>query len=187
MTKKKLALAFCVAVSSALICAVGCSGDAASQPSPSALPSSSSIPAGIYSGRIDVDLTLWVDGVRKEENESRALTIVFDENGRFLDAGGVPFFVGGVYFLDVGNLFFEMFLRSITVIDNRIVLVFSLTAYGDVGTAQIEMTGGQTDTITFDAATGTLTLVRTQQYGGIGSDGAIVDVFLEANAILERG
>ena len=40
---------------------------------------------------------------------------------------------------------------------------------------------------TFDAVAGTLTFVRTQQYGGIGSDGAVLAVSTEGNAILERG
>lgn len=174
----------------AIICLVpmiGCSGDAAPQPSPSVLPSPSSIPSGIYSGTIVVNVTIWEDGVREEMNDSIILTIVFDEDGRFLDADGVPFFAGGLYFIDAGNLFFELFARSITVLDNRIVLRFDLTVHADTGTAQAELTGSQTETITFDAVTGTLTFVRTQQYGGIFSDGASIHFSTEGNAILDRG
>lgn len=151
------------------------------------LPPPSNIPPGIYSGRIDINVTLWVDGVPQFADDSLAFTIIFDENGRFLDADGVPFLAGKVYFWDAGTLSFESFARSITVIDNQIVLRFDLTAHADTGTSQAELTGSQTETITFDAATGTLTFVRTQQYGGIGSDGAILHFSTEGNAILERG
>ena len=174
----------------AIICLVpmiGCSGDASPQQPEPTLPPPSSIPPGIYSGTIAVNVTIWEDGVREETNDSRPLTIVFDENGRFLDGDGVPFAVGKVYWLDTGNLLFEEFARSLIVIDNGIVLRFDLTVYGDLGTTQIEMTGNQTDTITFDATTGMLTFVRTQGYGGIGSDGAILHFSTEGNAILERG
>ncbi len=165
-TKTVLAVALLLVSVSA-----GCSGDDAGQPSPTTLPSPSSIPPGIYSGTIDVNITIWEDGVREEMNDSIILTIVFDEDGRFLDADGVPFFAGGLYFIDAGNLFFELFARSITVLDNRIVLRFDLTVHADTGTAQAELTGSWTETITFDAVTGTLTFVRTNQYGGIFSDG----------------
>ena len=151
------------------------------------LPSSSSIPPGIYSGRIEMDFTSIVDGVTQQGSESRLLTIVFDEDGRFLAADGAPFLAGKVYFLDVGIGTLELFLKSITAIDNTMVLQFDLTVHFDIGTAQIEMTGQQTETITFDAATDTLTFVRTMQYAGIGSDGTIVAASLEGIAVLDRG
>ena len=77
--------------------------------------------------------------------------------------------------------------RSITVVDNRIVLRFDLTVYADFGTVQAEMTGNQTETITFDAVTGMLTFIRTQQYSGVASDGVTLFYLTEGNAILERG
>lgn len=99
----------------------------------------------------------------------------------------MPFLAGQTYWSDTGIVLLEMFTKSITIIDNRIVLRFDLTVEADFGTSQVEMTGSQTETITFNAVTGTLTFVRTQQYSGIASDGVALVYFIEANAILERG
>ena len=170
-----------------LLIIVGCSGDASPQAAPTTLPSPSSIPLGIYSGRLDLDVTFRVDGIPQQTNESVVFTIVFDENGRFLDAGGVPFLVGETYWSDTGITLLEMFTKSITVVGDRIVLRFDLTVHADFGTVQAELTGSQTETITFNAAADTLTFLRTQQYSGISSDGESLFFSTEGNAILERG
>ncbi len=169
-----------------LLVVVGCSADTSPQPSPATRPSPSSIPPGIYSGRLDLDATVRVDGIPQETNESVVFTIVFDENGRFLDAGGVPFMVGATYWSDTGIALLEMFAKSITVFGDRIVLRFDLTVHADFGTVQAELTGSQTETLTFDTVTGTLTFVRSQQYSGISSDGESLFFSVEGNALLER-
>ena len=186
-TKTILAVAIVIAGFASFGCGSDVDGGNTAGGGGPTLPSPSSIPTGIYSGTMDLDVTITVDGVSQQTSDSRFSTMIFDENGRFLDADGVPFLVGGTYFIDVGALSLQMFTRSITVIDNRILLRFDLTVHGDTGTAQIEMTGQQTETITFDAATDTLTFVRTQAYGGISSDGEIVDFAFEGSAILDRG
>ena len=151
------------------------------------LPSPSSIPLGIYSGRLDLNGTVWVNGVPTPFEESTGATVVFDESGRLLDADGAPVFVGGEYVVDGGSVFLELYARSITVIDNSILVRYDLTVYAEFGTSEAEMTGIQTSKFTFDAVTGTLTVVNTQQYSGIASDGVSLLYLTDGNAILERG
>jgi len=116
--------------------------------------------------------------------QSIPFTIVIDQDGRFLDADGLPFVIYKVYYADANPLMLTLVSRSITVANEQIVLRFDLTAVADLGDVRGEFSGSQTDTLTFQADTNTIDFVRSQLYGGLDSNGVAVSFSTQAHATL---
>jgi len=148
------------------------------------LPATSGIPGGIYTGTIDISTTVWVNGSPTTEMQSQPFSIVIDQEGRLLDKDGNPFMINGTYFLDVGVLKFTAFLRSVTATESQILLQFDLEVDADVGTATGEFSGVQTDTLTYQSNDGSIEFIRSQTYGGVGSDDAVISVLVSGTATL---
>lgn len=176
------ALPFVLAVALALLCACP---SATPPPVPDPfLPSASSIPAGIYSGTLDIAATVRVDGDLSTEMESLPFSIVIDQDGRFLDAAGVPFMINQTYYLDIGTIEFTNFCRSISVDDDQILVRFDVTAALDIGSDSASVSGYQTDSLHYDGTNETIVFVRSQVYGGVSTNGDNLNFVNEANASL---
>jgi hypothetical protein len=156
-------------------------------PADLALPPGSSIPAGIYNGNIAIDVTIHAGSDMNSESSSPPFTVVIDENGRLLDSKGSPFVIGQLYHLDAGQLQLDALSQSIAVSGTQILLRFAVTAAVDLGQVHGTFTGSQTDTVSFDANSGEMHFVRSQIYGGVGSDGTPVTFITKGDAILRPG
>lgn len=167
-----------------LLTVAGCPQPVPQQPE---LPKGSRIPPGVYTEQIEIMVIVDQPEGRIEESDSLPFTVVIDENGRFLDANGVPFVAGELYFQDSGLLTFENLAQSITAVDYQIVLRFHMQATADLGDETAELSGFQTDTLSFDADTGILRFVRFQGYGGTAPSGSALTVRVQAEAELRSG
>lgn len=161
----------------------GMAFDEASLPAP-VLPSASDITAAIYSGTLDITVTVREDGTLTTDAQSIPFTMVVDDDGRLLDADGLPFVVYKVYYVDANPLRLTLVSRSITVDKRQIVLRFDLRAVGDLGDVTGEFSGSQTDTLTFHEDTNTIDFTRSQLYGGVDSNGVTVSFITQGQATL---
>jgi len=149
------------------------------------LPAASRIPDGIYTGDIEVSFTLEADGKPTTRTETLPLSLRI-VGGRLQTAVGVDFAIGGTYSQDFNPMFITATLSSVWADENQIVLRFNLNVEVDLGDVRGDFTGTQTDTLTFFADSGVLELVRTQYYGGVGSDGTVVTARSTGNADLRQ-
>ena len=164
----------------------GCPGVAdpsATLPTPF-LPSTSNIPTDIYTGTLDITATVREDGAPSTVMQSIPFTIVIDQDGRFLDANGVPFMIDNVYYVDANPLSLTLFSRSITVSNTQILLRFDLTAVGDLGEIMGEFSGSQTDTLIYHDDTNTIEFIRSQLYGGLDSNDVAINFVVAGHATL---
>ncbi|HKQ50079.1 MAG TPA: hypothetical protein VJZ71_18530 [Phycisphaerae bacterium] len=164
----------------------GCPGvdNPADLPTKPVLPEPSDIPAGTYSGSLEVSVTVEEDGVPATDMQSVSFSIVIDQDGRLLDGEGNPFLIRGTYQSNANPYMSTLFANSITVTSHQIVLRFDLTVAADLGDVSGEFTGTQTDRVIYHPSTGNIEFVRSQEYGGRDSAGTLVTFDIEAHADL---
>lgn len=151
------------------------------------LPEPSSIAPGIYSGTLNITGMHTFDGRPTPESLSTPFSIVINGDGRFLDANGIPFKVFGTYHATLLGFEFTNTCQSITAVGNQILIRFALNVHAEIDGETGDFTGQQTDTLTYDPATGDLHFVRSQIYGGDTSEGHVVNYTYQGDGLLRRG
>jgi hypothetical protein len=184
-SKSRLLILFAPLLASLIAGCPGVDGPGDTLPKP-ILPPTSEIPAGTYSGMLEVSSTVREDGRPTTDMQTAAFSIVIDQDGRLLDADANPMMINGTYLAEASPYGYTLFAESITVAPHRIVLEGDLTVVADLGDVSGEFTGTETTTVIYHPSTDTIEFIRTQDFGGVDSAGTLVDFDVEAQGNLSR-